>query len=271
MSLEDDLGNTLRTFRHGDGPTFVLGYLGERYRVRLMNHGDRRVEAVVTVDGRDVVSGDPGDYVRERGYIVPPHGSVVVDGFRQSLSRAAAFRFSRPGSSYSSRMGTPENVGVIGVAFFGEQRPPMPRPRPFAPYAPYEKEDWRARRADQAPSAGAGRSASSPEPSREESARAPSRKSAGRGYDDSRYAPPAPERDAPGRLGTEYGESTSSPVSEVPFRRRSPSHPDVVLTLRYDDAQGLVARGFDVYDSGEWPEPYAPDAFPRSHFAAPPP
>src|SRR2546422_280885 len=83
--------------------------------------GDRRVEAVVSVDGRDVVSGNPGDYMRERGYIIPPHGSVVVDGFRQSLSRAAAFRFSRPGSSYSSRMGTPENVGVIGVAFFGEQ------------------------------------------------------------------------------------------------------------------------------------------------------
>jgi hypothetical protein len=43
------------------------------------------------------------------------------------------------------------------------------------------------------------------------------------------------------------------------------------MTLRYDDAQGLVARGFDVYDSGEWPEPSSPDAFPRNRFAAPPP
>src|SRR5215813_7875894 len=63
VSLEDDQGNVLRTF-HRDGTTFVLGYEGERYNVRLTNHGDRRVEAVLTVDGRDVVSGTPGDYVR---------------------------------------------------------------------------------------------------------------------------------------------------------------------------------------------------------------
>src|SRR5260221_1240172 len=126
VTLEDERGSALRTFSR-DGSTFVLGYLGERYRVRLSNDSDRRVEAVLRIDGRDAVSGGVGDFVHERGYIVPPHGTVVVDGFRRSLDETAAFRFSRPSSSYSARMGTPENVGVIGVAFFSEQRPPRPR------------------------------------------------------------------------------------------------------------------------------------------------
>ena len=44
------------------------------------------------------------------------------------------------------------------------------------------------------------------------------------------------------------------------------------MSMRYDDADGLVARGFDVYPRPTWAEPasYEPDPFPRSHFAAPP-
>ncbi|HVW30101.1 MAG TPA: hypothetical protein VHC69_32305 [Polyangiaceae bacterium] len=242
VSLEDENGNTLRTFR-GERTTFVLGYLGERYNVRLTNHGDRRVEAVLTVDGRDAVSGDPGDFVRQRGYIVPPHGSIVVNGFRQSLERAAAFRFSRPGASYSSRMGTPENVGVIGVAFFAER----PTRRVATPtYIPrhFDEDASRPR-------------ASSASPAKRRASDSGDLEGGG----------------SPSRLGTEYGESTYSPVSEVPFQRQNPVRPDALMSLRYDDADGLTARGFDVYPRESWSERAwdAPDAFPRSHFAPPPP
>src|SRR5689334_8673664 len=78
VSLEDENGSSLRSFRHA-GDTFVLGYEGERYRVRISNHSSERVEAVLSVDGRDAVSGRVADYAGERGYIVPPHGSIVVD------------------------------------------------------------------------------------------------------------------------------------------------------------------------------------------------
>jgi hypothetical protein len=277
--LEDDHGTPLRTF-HSDGTTFVLGYLGERYNVRISNHSDRRVEAVLSVDGRDAVSGNPGDFARQRGYIVQPHGSVVVDGFRQSLEQTAAFRFSRPGASYSSRMGTPENVGVIGVAFFAEQRP-RPRPPAPPPYVPYDYYDYDARpRAQSKPSPeSSGRSArAEPSTPRDEAARAAPAPSGGakgrsRAYDDPEYAPRESQRRAPSRLGTEYGESTYSPVTEVPFRRESTWHPDAVVTLRYDDADGLVARGFDVYPRATWwsePVRYEPSAFPRNRFAEPP-
>ena len=89
------------------------------------------VEAVLTVDGRDAVSGDVGNYKTQR-YVIDPYGSIVVDGFRKSLSKVAAFRFTTPGDSYSSRRGTPQNVGVVGVAIFKERAPiQRPRPRPM--------------------------------------------------------------------------------------------------------------------------------------------
>jgi hypothetical protein len=278
VTLEDDRGNPLRTF-HGDGTTFVLGYLGERYNVRISNQSDRRVEAVLTVDGRDAVSGNPGDFVHQRGYIVQPHGSVVVDGFRRSLEQTAAFRFSRPGASYSSRMGTPENVGIIGVAFFAEQRP---RPRPPAPaYYPYDDYDARPRAQSKPSTEGSGRSSGADLYSRRDeaprSAPAPTAgaKRRSSASDDLEYAPRESQRRAPSRLGTEYGESTYSPVTEVPFRRQTTWNPDAVVSLRYDDADGLVARGFDVYPRATWwsersERVYEPSAFPRNRFAEPP-
>jgi hypothetical protein len=236
---------------------------------------------VLTVDGRDAVSGDPGDFAHQRGYIVQPHGSVIVNGFRQSLERTAAFRFSRPGASYSSRMGTPENVGIVGVAFFAEQwTRPRPPPPPYVPYDYYDY-DARPRAQDKSSSGGAGRSASAaPSTRRDETPRAaPAPSSAAkrraRAYGDSDYAPRESEGREPSRLGTEYGESTYSPVTEVPFRRQSTFRPDAVVSLRYDDADGLIARGFDVYPRPAWSERQReggdePRAFPRNHFAEAP-
>ena len=305
VSLEDDQGNTLRAFRR-TGTTFVLGYEGERYEVRLENHSDRRVEAVLSVDGRDAVSGAVGDYAHQRGYVVPAHGSVVIDGFRQNLEHTAAFRFSRPGASYSARMGTPENVGVIGVAFFSERtvaRPlavPHPtfderRTRDDAPthggedryagrrtYDKYEESRGGnaegASRAAPTASAPAGpltsESATPSPPQYKYKAGAPADAARARRWRDSSGDADMGEsaQNAPSRLGTEYGESTWSPVTEVAFQRRDPARPDVVATLRYDDADGLSARGIDVYPHDYWPSAQAtPEAFPRNRFAPPPP
>lgn len=51
--------------------------------------------------------------------------------------------------------------------------------------------------------------------------------------------PMAPERkQAPG-LGTSYGEQRFSTVRSVQFRRANPTVPDAILSLRYDDAEGV--------------------------------
>src|SRR5260370_21299341 len=73
------------TFHQGS-ETYVLGQLGERYTLRIRNHSPRRIEAVVSVDGRDVVDGKAADYRGKRGYPVPACGQVHIDGWRPSRS-----------------------------------------------------------------------------------------------------------------------------------------------------------------------------------------
>jgi hypothetical protein len=232
VTLQGEGGQRLQTFQHG-GQTFVLGEPGERYAIRIHNPTARRVEAVVSVDGRDAVSGDSADFVSHRGYVIPPFGSVTVDGFRTSLERVAAFRFTDPENSYSARMGTPQNVGVIGVAFFSER----------------QREPQIARR-------GRAKSAPAKRPAAPSSA-TPSDRSA--------------ERADTGRLGTEFGESRMSSVTEVTFVRERSASPDRVVVLRYDDASGLEARGIQVFGARPWrPASVGPDPFPRTRFAQPP-
>ena len=230
MSLRGEGGERLRTFQHS-GQTFVLGEPGERYSIHIHNPTARRVEAVVSVDGRDAISGEAADFVRNRGYVIPPFGSVTVDGFRTSLERVAAFRFTDPEDSYSSRMGTPENVGVIGVAFFTERQLETPR------VARREHAEGRAKRAARP----------------------------------STSAPGAAAERSDSNLGTEFGESRMSSVTQVSFTRESPMRPARVVALRYDDASGLRARGIEVFERSWRPASVEPQAFPRLRFAAPPP
>lgn len=246
-------GGALRTFRHM-GQTFVLGQPGVRYSIRIRNPTSRRVEAVVSVDGRDAITGRVADFVHHRGYVIQPHGSVTVGGFRQSLDRVAAFRFTDPGDSYSSRMGTPQNVGVIGVAFFPEKHQApvaiaQPRHRAHASAAPRGK----TKRAV---------------PPKDRSARKPrSSAESGSGFE------PAPRRRV-NNLGTRYGESRFSPVRQVSFMRQNPASPSRIVLLRYDDEDGLEARGIQVHPPRHWrpvPRPAPPQAFPGSGRFAPPP
>jgi hypothetical protein len=225
LTLQGEQGQSLRTFRHA-GKTFVLGEAGERYTIHIHNPTSRRVEAVISVDGRDAISGNAADFVRDRGYVIPAFGSLTVDGFRTSLESVAAFRFTGAERSYSARMGTPENVGVIGVAFFPERQVAQPKV---------------ARR---------GRAA-------------PAKRSAD--------APAASERAADNRLGTEFGEARTSFVTEVAFVRASRAQPARVLSVFYDDAAGLQARGIEVLEPSWRPAALDPQPFPRSRFASPPP
>jgi hypothetical protein len=118
MWLRDGHENPLDFLQVGDH-TFVVGEAGDRYTIVLTNHTAHRFEAVTTVDGLDVINGKPGS-VRNRGYLLLPFATIEIDGFRQSEETVAAFRFGRVKNSYAAKVGTARDVGVIGVAFFGE-------------------------------------------------------------------------------------------------------------------------------------------------------
>jgi hypothetical protein len=247
------------------GQSYVLGHRGERYTLRIRNGSFRRVEAVVSVDGRDVIDGKPADF-RKRGYLVPAGGFVDIDGWRLSERQVAAFRFTSVADSYAGRTGGARHVGVIGVAVFPERRH---RPAPFIP-TPLPDHRYRDR-------SGRGPIPAEPQARGESSAPAPAAPKASRSADEgiaqSERAPSA----RPG-LGTQFGESLHAPVQEVSFLRENERHPSLLLGLRYNDRGGLLALGIDVDghlgvhgQDDAWLRGTA-DPFPVSHrrYAAPP-
>jgi hypothetical protein len=280
-------GAPAQTYYHG-GDSYVLGQLGSRYTLRVSNHTGRRMEAVVSVDGRDAIDGRPADFRNKRGYLVPPWGSVDIEGWRISRAQAAAFRFSSVADSYAARTGSARDVGVIGVAVFPERIPPrVYRPRPYAPYS-YDDNHYRRDRYS------ADESESVPAPS------SPSAGGAPRDAAPSSPSPPAPERPASGKayseaqpgerktsrpgLGTEYGEAVSSQVHEVNFVRANASYPTAVLGVRYNDRNGLLAMGipvdsyydractsYDGYDDSDLRRTAEPFPVTDRRFAPPPP
>jgi hypothetical protein len=119
VRLLDANGSSLPTFMNS-GRTLVQGEHGQRYTIEIANRSSSRFEAVVAVDGLDVVDGQTASFSK-RGYLIQPFGTVEIDGFRQSMDEVAAFRFGSVRGSYAGRKGNDRNVGVIGVAFFAER------------------------------------------------------------------------------------------------------------------------------------------------------
>jgi hypothetical protein len=119
VALVDEAGRTLPGFTAG-GRTLILGEDGQRYRIVVRNATAARFEVVTSVDGLDVIDGQPADPNR-RGYIVDPHGILTIDGFRTSDDVVAAFRFGKVAESYAAQTTGDRNVGVVGMAIFTER------------------------------------------------------------------------------------------------------------------------------------------------------
>ncbi len=119
VALVDDYGRTLPGFQ-ANGRALIAGEDGARYRIVVRNGTTARFEVVTSVDGLDVIDGKPADPNR-RGYIIDPHGELVVDGFRTSDAAVAAFRFGKVAESYAAQTTGDRNVGVIGFAIFAER------------------------------------------------------------------------------------------------------------------------------------------------------
>ena len=128
-------GAALRIFSTRGAKDFhVAGRNGERYELVYTNRSKRYYEVVATVDGLDVLSGQPGS-IQSAGYLLRPGERLVIDGFRKSDREVAAFRFSAKGRAYANNTpaGDARNVGVIGSALFevrlDERDPDLPRRR----------------------------------------------------------------------------------------------------------------------------------------------
>lgn len=209
-------GQTLTVYRHR-GRSYVVGRTGNEYAIRIRNTTDRRVLAVVSVDGVNAVTGESAS-PDQSGYVIDPGGYVNIQGWRKDLDRTAAFYFSDPGDSYASRTGRPDDLGVIGVALFRE--------REFVP--PY----W----------SGVDLGAPPPARERQESAAAAESKAADSSSRRSTGGAAPSMAAALPSLGTGHGRREHSPARQVEFERAS-SRPDEVVAIRYERRETLVAMG----------------------------
>lgn len=117
-------GRRLQAHWH-EGRAYVVGKPGNEYRITVRNRLREDVLAVVSVDGVNVVTGQTADPL-QAGYVISPHGSIDIQGWRRSLQQTAAFYFTSLADTYAARTGRPDNVGVIGIALFRKRHTPPP-------------------------------------------------------------------------------------------------------------------------------------------------
>jgi hypothetical protein len=234
------------------GEYWIVGQSGQGYSINFRSAFNRRVLATTSVDGINIITGEAAGYV-QRGYILSPHTSYDVTGWRKSEHEVAAFNFARPEASYAAQTGRPANVGVIGVAVFPELH--VPPPPTATPVAPSISQSTKASANSSASSggfdnmAGKMKSEAVAEVAKKDMAVAPS-----------------------SGLGTQHGarESSYSPTSA--FRRES-NVPTEIIQLRYDTADNLVARGVLQWTQ-PMPRPYVqprPQSFSQSGSYVPDP
>ena len=218
-----------------EGRAYVVGRPGNEYQVVVKNRVGEDLLAVVSVDGLNVMNGQPAN-PRQAGYILSPWSRLDVRGWRKSMDEVAAFYFTQLSDSYAGRTGRPDNVGVIGVALFQRKRyQPPPEaaadPSPYRP-APYARSEKREANRDSANETQAPKLA---------------------------QALPAPS--AP--LGTGHGRREESRVQWQNFERATDA-PIETIAIYYDSYRNLVAQGvlqapIGRRDPNPFPTSFTPD------------
>jgi hypothetical protein len=133
-------GQPVRLIPHEGRLYLPVPRMGAEYTIRVTNHGPRRIEAVVSVDGLSVINGRPASE-KSVGYVVNATGSVNIKGWRRDKDTVAAFTFENREDSYAARMGHRDNIGVIGLVAFEEQTVRALEDVPLTFAAPRDKRD----------------------------------------------------------------------------------------------------------------------------------
>jgi uncharacterized protein YjhX (UPF0386 family) len=246
-------GRTLPVYKQ-DGRQWIVGTPGQEYGIRVCNATGERVLAVMSVDGVNIVSGETAS-PSQSGYVLSANECYEIDGWRKSNSTTAAFYFTELPDAYATRTGRPDNVGVIGVAFFREKPQRVswkdaPRIAAVPPPEPVARQD-----------AGAPAAPARAAEAQANDAARPLREAAGAA---AATATPAPAPLA--KIGTGHGRSEQSYVQNTRFERES-AMPNLTLAINYDRRENLVAMGIlpppwasrNVNPFPAWPGRFVPD------------
>lgn len=116
-------GKPVQEFNH-DGEIYIEGRVGTEYEIELKNNSWSRKMFVVSVDGLNIITGEPSSSYDKVGYIIGGLQNTQIKGFRVNTKDVASFKFVDKNSSYSKEItGSSNNCGVIGLKVYDEVIP----------------------------------------------------------------------------------------------------------------------------------------------------
>lgn len=236
-----------------EGSIWIEGREGSDYTIELRNHTPSRVLFILSVDGLDVLEGQPAG-LTSQGYVVPAYQVTNVPGWRINGREAAEFFFSRSRESYVNNIGgSTANTGVIGAMVFSEYQAPGQGPFPIAQYysgttsgpqmsSIVRNTAW----------VGANLLESSERRIDSNTVKAATAMLTSNSMEVKTsggiHGVSVPSTNIASNLvtqdvGTGFGASTDWCTSETVFRRANPSMPDCVLAIYYNTARNLEKMG----------------------------
>lgn len=137
-------GSRCKQYQH-QGKTFIEAKNGSEYVLEIKNSYWKRILAVSSVDGLNVLTGKTASE-SDSGYIIPAYSAEKIKGFRFSNDEWAMFKFGYKfnGKTYAQSKGcdADKNCGVIGFRLFYEQEPPVINWTYTAPQWHWEPGHW---------------------------------------------------------------------------------------------------------------------------------
>jgi len=107
----------------------VVGVFGrEPYVIAVRNNSARDIEARVSIDGTDIVTGRPADLdTTTQRWLVRAHETMRLEAWPESQKGGAAFVFGEAGASVAAHThGDMSHLGIIAAAVFVETAPIIP-------------------------------------------------------------------------------------------------------------------------------------------------
>jgi len=234
------------------GAIWIEGRESSKYVLKFSNKSSGRVNVVLSVDGLDVIKGQPAG-PNSQGYVVNAYSTLEVPGWVLDNKTAAEFYFAKAGKSYVSASGNnTANTGVIGAMVFKEKMyyqyntvtpvvsgwypgaPSVPNPQPWGVWTQLNY-DNQTKSTGMATSAETLRGIG-------QNAIAPSAASVYHSQQVTASAASAVEQS----VGTGFGDATEFTTVTTQFIRENPTNPDAILAIYYNSLQSLQKMGIQV-------------------------
>lgn len=214
-------GQRMETF-YKNGKTYIAGNVGDNYEINICENQKSigRSLYVVSVDGLNVISGEPANY-NQTGYVISNGQCSKIKGWRKNMNEEAKFVLTSSSGSYAARTNQNQrNLGVIGFALFNEDIPIQIYESPKSAVLSQKSNDYSSDSARSMPPSATASEAVAEGLIREQSFKL--------------------KRDD--KIGTGHGERIVSQARDTEFKRIS-DKPNRVIKFYYDSYENLISKG----------------------------